>query len=65
VCAANRPKSEEKSVQLVRGASFRSDFLQNPYFNRIGGMSRDLFVAKFQYTLQIHYFDCAKTNHKM
>ena len=25
------PQSEEKSVQLVRGSSFRSDFLQNPY----------------------------------
>ena len=24
---------DEKSVQLVRGASFRSDFLQNPYFS--------------------------------
>ena len=31
------PKSDDKyaqkSVQLVRGSSFRSDFLQNPYFN--------------------------------
>jgi hypothetical protein len=26
-------KSEDKSVQLVRVAFFRSDFLQNPYFN--------------------------------
>ena len=26
------PQSEEKSVQLVRGSSFRSDFLQNQYF---------------------------------
>ena len=30
------PKSDDKyaqkSVQLVRGSSFRSDFLQNPYF---------------------------------
>ena len=24
----------QKSVQLVRGSSFRSDFLQNPYFNK-------------------------------
>jgi hypothetical protein len=23
----------QKSVQLVRGSSFRSDFLQNPYFS--------------------------------
>jgi hypothetical protein len=23
----------EKSVQLVRGSSFRNDLLQNPYFN--------------------------------
>ena len=33
---ANPPKSDDKyaqkSVQLVRGSSFRSDFLQNPYF---------------------------------
>ena len=27
------PQSEEKSVQLVRGSSFWSDFLQNPYFS--------------------------------
>jgi hypothetical protein len=26
------PKSEEKSVQMVRGSSFRNDLLQNPYF---------------------------------
>ena len=26
------PFCDEKRVQLVRGASFRSDFLQNPYF---------------------------------
>ena len=25
-------KYVEKSIQLVRGSSFRSDFLQNPYF---------------------------------
>ena len=34
---ANPPKSDDKyaqkSVQLVRGSSFRSDFLQNPFFN--------------------------------
>ena len=33
---ANPPKSDEKyaqkSVQQVSGSSFRSDFLQNPYF---------------------------------
>ena len=33
---ATPPKSDDKyaqkSVQLVRGSSFRSDFLQNPYF---------------------------------
>jgi hypothetical protein len=32
---ANPPKSDDKyaqkSVQLVRGSSFQSDFLQNPY----------------------------------
>ena len=27
------PFCDEKSVQLVRHASFRSDFLQNPYFS--------------------------------
>ena len=35
---ANPPKSDDKyaqkSVQLVRVSSFRSDFLQNPYFRR-------------------------------
>ena len=25
--------SEEKSVQLVKGSSFRNDLLQNPYFS--------------------------------
>ena len=33
----NPPKSDDKyaqkSVQQVRGLSFQSDFLQNPYFN--------------------------------
>ena len=33
---ANPPKSDDKyvqkSVQLVRGSSFRNNFLQNPYF---------------------------------
>ena len=33
---ANTPKSDDKYAlkvfQLVRGSSFRSDFLQNPYF---------------------------------
>ena len=28
-------KYVEKSVQLVRGSSFRNDLLQNPYFRRI------------------------------
>ena len=28
------PFCEEKSVQLVRVAFFRSDFLQNPYFSK-------------------------------
>ena len=27
-------KYVEKSVQLVRGSSFRNDLLQSPYFNR-------------------------------
>ena len=27
-------KYVEKSVQLVRGSSFRNDLLQNPYFNK-------------------------------
>jgi hypothetical protein len=35
----NPPKSDDKyaqkSVQLVRVSSFRSDFLQNPYFSSI------------------------------
>ena len=35
---ANPPKSDdkyvEKSVQLVRGSSFRNDLLQNPYFSQ-------------------------------
>jgi hypothetical protein len=26
-------KYDEKSVQLVRGSSFRNDLLQNPYFS--------------------------------
>ena len=35
---ANPPKSDdkyvEKSVQLVKGSSFRNDLLQNPYFSQ-------------------------------
>ena len=29
------PYCEEKSVQLVKVAFFRSDFLQNPYFKEV------------------------------
>ena len=29
------PQNEEKSVQLVKGSSFRSDFSHNPYFSKI------------------------------
>ena len=36
---ANPPKIDDKyaqkSVQLVRGSSFRSDFLQNPFHKRL------------------------------
>ena len=36
---ANPPKSDDKyaqkSVQLVKGSSFRSEFLQNPYFGKL------------------------------
>ena len=36
---ANPHKSDdkyvEKSVQLVRGSSFRNDLLQNPYFRNV------------------------------
>ena len=41
----NPPKSDEKyaqkSVQLVRGSSFLSDFLQNPYFKRVRAICHD------------------------
>ena len=33
VSAANRPKSEEKSVQLAEVHLYRSYFLQYPYFS--------------------------------
>ena len=32
LCTVQVPLYDEKSVQLVRVASFRNDFLQNPYF---------------------------------
>ena len=42
---ATSPKSDEKyaqkSVQLVRGSSFLSDFLQNPYFKRVRAICHD------------------------
>ena len=33
--AANRPKSEEKSVQLAEVHLYQSYFLQNPYFSSL------------------------------
>ena len=48
------PKSDEKyaqkSVQLVRGSSFRNDFLQNPYFN---SPFRSRFVYKLFLSVKI------------
>ena len=31
-------KYVEKSVQLVRGSSFRNELLQNPYFSYLGSI---------------------------
>ena len=39
------PFCEEKSVQLVRVAFFRSDFLQNPYFS--GFQNLQILISKF------------------
>ena len=44
---ANRPKSEEKSVQLAEVHLYRTYFLQNPYFKGIASsMCFDLCTAK-------------------
>ena len=45
--AANRPKSEEKSVQLPEVHLYRSYFLQNPYFS----IQRKGFIANLLFSL--------------
>ena len=46
---ANRPKSEEKSVQLAEVHLYRNYFLQNPYFTHIHqGFNEGKFVQQFQ-----------------
>ena len=47
---ANPPKSDgkyvEKSVQVVRGSSFRNDLLQSPYFNCLDSQ---FFISLIRY----------------
>ena len=45
------PQSEEKSFQLVRGSSFQSDFLQNPYFNTIAFLA-NFFIIEYVLALE-------------
>ena len=56
VCAANRPKSEEKSVLLAEIHLYRIYFLQNPYFNEnqicIGAKSFNFWSNKFSFEQQ-------------
>ena len=44
-------KYAQKSVQLVRGSSFRSDFLQNPYFNKFQKLPLLHFYSEFYFQL--------------
>ena len=50
---ANPPKSydkyAQKSVQLVRGSSFRCDLLQNPYFRYFDALNEILDFQKTKY----------------
>ena len=48
VCTANRPKSEEKSVQLAEVHLYRTYFLHNPYYFSKGEWSgAEIFKEKF------------------
>ena len=40
-------KYAQKSVQLVRGSSFRSDFLQNPHFKKLSPKLMDLIMCQY------------------
>ena len=55
---ANPPRSDDKyaqkSVQLVRGSSFRSDFLQNPYINTTTTMFTINHYSTNTWTFLIH-----------
>ena len=44
-----------KSVQLVRGSSFRNNLLQNPYFNKVGFIACKAFLVK---NVINNYFRC-------
>ena len=58
------PKSDDKyaqkSVQLVRGSSFRSDFLKNPYFSTLNSHPADwgsnpLFSTNFFFLFSLNF----------
>ena len=56
------PKSEDKyakkSVQRVRGSSFRGDFLQNPYFRPLTHFSRtQTFLTIWWNHIWMRYYD--------
>ena len=59
---ANRPKSEEKSVQLAKVHLYRIYFLQNPYFKNIWSIKVENYfgiILDFQYPncwLQVNVF---------
>ena len=57
---ANPPKSHdkyvEKSVQLVRGSSFRNDLLQNPYFRNSDKAKVLSLEVLLMETLKLRFF---------
>ena len=44
----------QKNVQLVRGSSFRSDFLQNPYFNKLASSAERSEEAMENWSSQLY-----------
>ena len=56
---ANPPKSDdkyvEKSVQLVRGSSFRNDLLQNPYFSKKNWWEKQIYYNQVSMYLQVDF----------
>ena len=57
-------KNGGKSVQLVRGGSFRGDFLQNPYFN-LSRQNLKLYISDYVGVYCIHAVHCMHSSPKL